>query len=269
MFDQPHWQALKLKRVRYIVPGTGTRTRGRARRGRRLHERRARRRARTCWSTFTARRGCYSTASTRRRRPARRRAPSAYRPRSGASASEFPWVQDLSRLERGQPRLPADVQEPEAGGPVLQRAAQERLRTKCTVMAADVLDQSNVDDATCAAFLRYAKGKAADLGPAQLQGRQPPPAKRHWHVLATVPGQVWLTETGGIVHVRRRTSRHRRARRDGDEVHVQARRPATTQAERATVEDHAALRLPLVRRAARRALRLRAREPRRLARARR
>ena len=56
-FDQPLWQGLKLKRVRYIVPWDFYKGVA-ARRGHELHERRARAQQEVL-VMFTARRGCY------------------------------------------------------------------------------------------------------------------------------------------------------------------------------------------------------------------
>ena len=87
MFDQPAWQALKLKRVRYIVPWDYTRSAGQHAEVDGLHERRARRASRTCSSMFTARRGCYANGKYSKSQACK--APSARRlhdRRSSASA---------------------------------------------------------------------------------------------------------------------------------------------------------------------------------------
>ena len=57
-------------------------------------------------------------------------------------------------LERGQPPLAADLQEPEAGGAVYNVV---RARCKgCTIVAADVIDERNMES-WLATFKRYAK----------------------------------------------------------------------------------------------------------------
>ena len=65
-------------------------------------------------------------------------------------------------MERGQPRLAADGQEPEA-----RRRYYDALRSvcgsKCKVMAADVLDQSTVKK-WLTDFIRYSKNKGRIWG---------------------------------------------------------------------------------------------------------
>ena len=49
VFNQPAWQALKLKRVRYIVPWDYYKDAGDQAEADDVHERRPRRTSRTCW----------------------------------------------------------------------------------------------------------------------------------------------------------------------------------------------------------------------------
>ena len=94
------------------------------------------------------------------------------------------------------------------------------------VMAADILDTSNLRS-YLRKFLRQAKGSPAPVGPAQLPGRQLPHVRGHARgCCATVPGEVWLTETGGLVKFDGRGSGTARARAaTAHEVDVQAGGP--------------------------------------------
>ena len=81
-----------------------------------------------------------------------------------------------------------------------------RVCKGCTVIGLDVLDAHNITPT-----LRYisefkreiaqpAHRDAEDLGPAQLLRHQPPAELAHARALSRAfGGQVWLTETGGIV----------------------------------------------------------------------
>ena len=68
----------------------------------------------------------------------------------------------------------------------------------CKVMAADVLDQSNVTS-WLRSFLRYSHGRGRIWGLHNYKDVNRHQTKGLASVLRTVPGELWLTETGGIV----------------------------------------------------------------------
>ena len=108
----------------------------------------------------------------------------------------YPWVKTYGVVERGQPRLAAGLPQP-------KRAAQyflaaRKLCRSCSIVAADVLDQKNMAS-WVRSFKRFAKGKATIWG---LHNYGDVNRKRNSgtrELLSIVPGQVWLTETGGIL----------------------------------------------------------------------
>ena len=109
----------------------------------------------------------------------------------------WPEVRTLG-LERGKPSHPADVQEPRAGGPVLPGAAPGV--PGCRIVAADVIDDRNMvrwpSD-----FRRVAPG-ARLWGLHNYRDTNPRRGQRYGGtktMLQAVPGEFWLTETGGIV----------------------------------------------------------------------
>jgi hypothetical protein len=65
-------------------------------------------------------------------------------------------------------------------------------------MAADVLDQSNVTG-WLRKFLHYSHGRGRIWGLHNYKDVNRKQSKGLTNVLKTVPGQLWLTETGGIV----------------------------------------------------------------------
>ena len=126
VFDDPAWQSLGLKRVRYLVPWDYAKHRGPARP-----------RSASSWAartsskqdvlvTFTAQRGCYVNGKYAKKKACR--APSVEDLHEGRQGvrQDLPVGQDLLGLERDQPQVPADLQVPEARGAVLQRAGQGR-----------------------------------------------------------------------------------------------------------------------------------------------
>ena len=107
--------------------------------------------------------------------------------------------------------------------------ADARAR-KFTVMAADVLDTSQRRAPTCARSMRRAKGRPRLWGLHNYRTSTASQSQGHAaRCSKTVPGEVWLTETGGIVTLRRpRLQDSAAARRRAHEVHVPARGPVRT-----------------------------------------
>ena len=103
----------------------------------------------------------------------RRRLPAPFQ----AFRKAFPSVQGVRALERGQPQVAADVRRRRRRAASYYNVAAQDCRG-CTLVAADVLDQSGVTR-----YLRtlhaLREGLAAALGPAQLLRRQPQALDRH------------------------------------------------------------------------------------------
>ena len=125
---------------------------------------------------------------------------------------------------------------------VLRKDARSR---KFKVMAADILDTSNMSR-YLRSFLRKAKGSPRLWGLHNYQDVNYRTSADTRRMLALVPGEVWLTETGGIAKFGRLKSQHL-APGQPHEVDVQAGQPVRLAPARAALEDHAALRLLLVR----------------------
>ena len=252
MFDQPSWQQLKLKRVRYIVSWdyakqpfehaevTGFMNAARAHKQEVL-------------VTFNAHRGCFANNKYRKTKACKAPSAKAYKAAVKGFRKQFPYakmfapwneVNHVSQPTYKKPKLAARYYK-----------AMKSVCKKCTVMAADVLDSSDVKTLP-AQVPEGHEEQGPHLGPAQLQGRQPPPEqgraqRRGRHEgpdLAHRDGRVRAVQGVGLPLLAE-------ARRRADEVHVLAR-----EEEQARQAD---LRLPLVRRAAQRALRRRPGRPER------
>ena len=103
---------------------------------------------------------------------------------------------------------------------VLRKDARKR---KFKVMAADMLDTSNMAR-YLRSFLRKAKGSPRLWGLHNYQDVNRRTSADTRLMLSMVPGEVWLTETGGIVKFQNfRYSPSRRGQ--PDEVDVQAGQP--------------------------------------------
>jgi len=195
MFSQPAWQSLKLKRVRYIIPWDYYKDAGQ-------HNEviaflnAAHASKQDVLLAFSARRGCYTNGKYSKSRACRAPSTSAYKSAVSRFHKEFPWVKTFTPWNEAN-----HVSQPTHSSP--KRAVQyydtlRRACKGCKVMAADVLDQSNVTS-WLRSFLRYSHGRGRIWGLHNYKDVNRHQTKGLTSVLRTVPGELWLTETGGIV----------------------------------------------------------------------
>ncbi|MBE2320002.1 hypothetical protein DVA67_028820 [Solirubrobacter sp. CPCC 204708] len=195
VFSQPSWQALKLKRIRYIVPWDyASEPAQKAEVEHFLATARAANQ--DVLLMFTARRGCWNGRTYSKSSACRAPSTSAYRKAVSTFRREHSWIKTYAPWNEAN-----HVSQPTAKSP--KRAAQyySTLRSvcgsKCKVMAADVLDQSTVKK-WLTDFIRYSKNKGRIWGLHNYKDVNRRQSKGLTTVLKTVPGEVWLTETGGI-----------------------------------------------------------------------
>ncbi len=149
--------------------------------------------------SFTARRGCYEQRQVLEvRRPAAPRARAPTSRRSCASTRLYPWVKTYSAWNEVN-----HVSQPTAKSPKLAARYYNVLRNytksrKFKLVAADVLDSSNVAS-YLRSFLRSAKGSPRLWGVHNYADVNRKRSRGTRAVLKTVPGEVWMTETGGIL----------------------------------------------------------------------
>jgi hypothetical protein len=210
MFSDPNWQSLKLKRVRYLVPWDYAKHRGQ-RDEVNYYMTLARQAKQDVLVTFTARRGCYS-ASGRYSKKKSCRAPSAkaYKKAFLAFDKQFSWVKTYSAWnEINHKSQPTFKSARKAAGyyNVLRKYTRKK---KIRVMAADMLDTGNMSR-YLRTFMRYAKGSPKLWGLHNYGDVNRRRTEYTKLMLRSVPGEVWLTETGGIVKLlpsfKRSTSR--------------------------------------------------------------
>lgn len=197
VFDNSAWKAAKLKRIRYMVPWDWQKH------GYQMTQdsnwmTRAHAAKQDVLITFTAARGCYVNGKYATRRKACK-APSAaaYRRQFRAFDKLYPWVKTYSAWNEIN-----HVSQPTYKSP--KRAAQyynvlkgDCRKRKCAVMAADLLDVSNMLP-YLRKFKRYAKGTPKLWGLHNYQDVNRFTSADTLALLRNVSGQVWLTETGGF-----------------------------------------------------------------------
>jgi hypothetical protein len=196
MFSSPAWRSLKLDRVRYIVPWDWNRTEWRKEVHAFMTAARARRQR--VLVAFSARRGCFDG---RRYLPTREcRAPSAraYRAAFRRFDERYPWVRTYSAWNEVNHISQPTFRSPRIAVRYYRVLRRESRRRRFRVMAADVLDTSNMVR-YLRAFRRLAPGRPRLWGLHNYQDVNRLTSADTRRMLEIVPGAVWLTETGGIV----------------------------------------------------------------------
>jgi hypothetical protein len=197
MFDSARWQSLKLKRTRYLVPWNWSSDP--AQRAEVLdYMARARAARQQVLVSFTARRGCWN--GTRYSRSRACRAPSAkqFRTQFKRFDARHPWVKTYSAWNEINHASQPTYRKPKLAVRYYEVLRKQAKARKFRVMAADVLDTSNMRG-YLRSFMRRAKGKPRLWGLHNYQDVNRKTSADTRLMLSLVPGEVWLTETGGIV----------------------------------------------------------------------
>jgi hypothetical protein len=195
MFDNPNYQSLNIKRVRYMVPWDWYRN------GFQIAEvaefmNRANADGADVLVHFTAKRGCYVNGRYSSRPSCRAPSVRTYKKSFTRFRTSFPFAQTFGVWNEGN-----HVSQPVWNKPRLAARyflAVRALCRSCTFVAADVLDSRNME-AWLRKFLAGANGKASIFGLHNYGDVNHERSSGTRRLLRTVPGQVWLTETGGIL----------------------------------------------------------------------
>jgi putative glycosyl hydrolase len=196
MFSSPLWQGLRLALVRYLVPWDWQQTGQQAAVAAFMNAAQAR--GQDVLVTFTAPRGCFDGFRYSRAPVCRAPSASAYRASLRAFDDLYPWVRTYSAWNEVN-----HISQPTFTSPRLAVRYYDVLRRESRnrhfrVMAADVLDTSNMRGYV-RSFLRQARGRPRLWGLHNYQDVNRVTSADTRAMLETVPGEVWLTETGAIV----------------------------------------------------------------------
>jgi hypothetical protein len=198
MFDQPAWQSLHLKRVRYLVPWDYAKHRAQAGTVN-FFMQTAHAYKQDVLVTFTARSGCYSAKGRYSKKKACR-APStkAYKKAFLKFDKAYPWVKTYSAWNEINHKSQPTFKSPKKAAGYYNVLRKYTKKKKFRAMAADMLDTGNMSR-YLSRLKRYLKGSPRLWG---LHNYGDVNRKRSTFtktMLRSVPGEVWLTETGGIV----------------------------------------------------------------------
>jgi hypothetical protein len=195
MFDNSNYQKLDIKRIRYLVPFDWYK------RSYQVGEltsfmNRAQADGAEVLVHFTARRGCYTNGRYSRKKVCRAPSVRTYKKSFKRFRAAFPEADTFGVWNEGN-----HVSQPTARKPRLAAkyflAARSACRS-CTFVAADVLDSRNMES-WLRRFRAKAGGKATIYGLHNYGDVNRKRSSGTRRLLRTVPGQVWLTETGGIL----------------------------------------------------------------------
>jgi Glycosyl hydrolase catalytic core len=200
MFDSQAWRSLNLKRVRYLVPWDYAKDAGQRDEVDRYMARALAARQ-DVLVTFTAPRGCYLPSGRySKARACRAPSASAYRKAFRAFDAKFPWVKTYSAWNEINHKSQPTFKSPRKAAGYYNVLRKQARKGRFRVMAADMLDTGNMLR-YLARFRRYAKGSPRLWGLHNYGDVNRRRTNFTKTMLRTVPGEVWLTETGGIVQL--------------------------------------------------------------------
>jgi hypothetical protein len=200
VFDDPAWAGLGLKRVRYLVPWDYAKHAGQKAEIDNYMTR-ARQLKQDVLVTFTARRGCYS-AKGRYSKSKACRAPSAKKFAKAFKAfdKKFSWVKTYSPWNEINHKSQPTFKKPKLAAQFYNAIHKGARKGHYRVMGADLLDTGGIS------ISRYLRELRPHLhGTPRLWGLHNYGDVNYNRSGATktllrlVPGEVWMTETGGIV----------------------------------------------------------------------
>jgi hypothetical protein len=198
VFTDAHWKPLKLKQVRYIVswdyakqPFELAEVSGylNAAHGARQN----------VLVEFGARRGCFVNNRYRKTKACKAPSVKTYTKAVKNFRKQFPFVKTFAPWNEVN-----HLSQPTYKKPKLAASYYKAMKSackKCTVLAADFLDQRNIDG-YLQKFQKYSKHKGRIWGLHNYNDVNRHSSKGIRRVLAVTRGQLWLTETGGLVQFR-------------------------------------------------------------------
>jgi hypothetical protein len=195
MYDNPLFQSLKVKRVRYLVPWDWYKHKGQNAEvvG---YMARARLAKADLLVHFTARRGCYDNGRYSKRKVCRAPSVKTFTSAFKRFKKAYPWVKTYGVWnEANHPSQPT-VRNPRLAAKYF--LALRKNCGGCSIVALDVLDTKNMQSYV-AAFRRNSQNKARIYGLHNYGDVNRHRSTGTRQLLAVAPGQVWLTETGGIL----------------------------------------------------------------------
>jgi hypothetical protein len=195
VFDSASWKPLKLKRSRYVVPWDYAKV-GFQHAEVQAFMNRAHIAKQDVLVEFSARRGCFVNNRYKKSKACKAPSISAYKKAVKAFRKEFPYAKTFAPWNEVN-----HVSQPTYKSPKLAVKYWKAMKSsckKCTILAADLLDQRNIDS-YLRRFQKASKSKGRIWGLHNYNDVNRHKSKGIQRVLRVTRGQLWLTETGGLV----------------------------------------------------------------------
>ena len=194
MFDNANYQALNIKRVRYLIPHDWYKHAGQKAEVDYFLNR-AEQDGADVLAHFTARRGCYNNGKYSKRKVCKAPSVAKYKYAFKRLRREHPFIRTIGVWNEGNHSSQPVYRNP-------KRAAQyflaaRKLCRSCKLVAADLLDTRNMVS-WFNQFKRFSKGKARIWGLHNYGDVNRKRTSGTKAMLRVASGEVWLTETGGI-----------------------------------------------------------------------
>jgi hypothetical protein len=196
MFGSPAWQQLRLHHTRYLVPWDWAQTGQQADVD--AYMRAARAAGQDLLVTFTAHRGCFDGRRYRRDSVCRAPGARAYRAAFRRFDDRYPWVRTYAPWNEVNHISQPTFARPRLAVRYFRLLRSERRPRGFRVLAADLLDTANLFR-YLRAFRRLAPGRPRLWGLHNYQDVNRGSGGDTLRMLRAVRGEVWLTETNGIV----------------------------------------------------------------------
>jgi hypothetical protein len=196
VFDAASWKPLKLKRSRYIVPWDYAKVGGFVHSEVKTFMDRAHAAKQDVLVEFSARRGCFVNNRYKKTKACKAPSISAYKKAVKGFRKEFPYAKTFAPWNEVN-----HVSQPTYKSPKLAVKYWKAMKSvckRCTVLTADLLDQRNIDS-YLRRFQKASKHKGRIWGLHNYNDVNRHKSKGIRRVLAVTRGQLWLTETGGLV----------------------------------------------------------------------
>jgi hypothetical protein len=196
VFDSASWKPLKLKRSRYIVPWDYAKVGGFQHAEVTAFMTRAHAAKQDVLVEFSARRGCFVNNRYKRTKACKAPSVSTYKKAVKGFRKEFPYAKTFAPWNEVN-----HVSQPTYKSPKLAVKYWKAMKSsckKCTILAADLLDQRNIDG-YLRKFQKASKRKGRIWGLHNYNDVNRHKSKGVQRVLRVTKGQLWLTETGGLV----------------------------------------------------------------------
>src|SRR5215216_4012898 len=197
MFATAAWQRLGLSQVRYLVAWDWAKS-GSQQAEVDAYMTAARANRQDVLVTFTAHPGCFDGRRYSRDRVCRAPGANAYRSAVRTFDDRYPWVRTYAAWNEVNHISQPTFTRPRLAVRYYRVLRSERRRRGFRILAADVLDTANLHR-YLRAFLRLAPGRPRLWGLHNYQDVNRGSGGDTLRMLHLVRGEVWLTETNGIV----------------------------------------------------------------------